>query len=87
MARLRTHPGEVLREEFLAVVGMGADHLAAAIDAPVTYIEEIMREKRSVTADTALRLAKEFDTSPEYWLNLQMAYDFSRAKKRRGVGG
>ena len=81
MARLRTHPGEVLREEFLAVVGMGADQLAAAIDAPVSYIEEIMREKRSVTADTALRLAKEFDTSPEYWLNLQLARDLS--KKRR----
>lgn len=69
------------------MLGMGAHQLAAAVNAPVSYIDEIMREKRSVTADTALRLAKEFDTSPEYWLNLQMAYDFSRAKKRRGAGG
>ncbi len=83
MARVRTHPGEVLREEFLVLLGMGAHQLAAAVDAPVSYIDEIVREKRGVTADTALRLARQFDTTPEFWLNLQMAHDHSRARRRR----
>ena len=83
MARIRTHPGEVLREEFLSPPGMSAHQLAEAIDVPADRISEIVRENRSVTADTALRLAKQFDTTPEYWLNLQMAHDLSKAERRR----
>ena len=83
MPRVRTHPGEVLREEFLSPLGMSAHQLAEAIDVPVDRISEIVRERRSVTADTALRLAKHFDTTPEYWLNLQMAHDLSKANRRR----
>jgi len=83
MPRVRTHPGEVLREEFLSPLGMSAHQLAEAIDVPADRISEIVRETRSVTADTALRLAKHFDTTPEYWLNLQMAHDLSKANRRR----
>ena len=83
MPRVRTHPGEVLREEFLSPLGMSAYQLAEAIDVPADRISEIVRERRSVTADTALRLAKHFDTTPEYWLNLQMAHDLSKANRRR----
>lgn len=83
MPRVRTHPGEVLREEFLSPLGMSAHQLAEAIDVPADRISEIVRERRSVTADTALRLAKHFDTTPEYWLNLQMAHDLSKANRRR----
>ena len=83
MPRVRTHPGEVLREEFLAPLGMSAHQLAAAVDVPASCINEIVRENRSLTADTALRLAKQFDTTPEFWLNLQMAHDLSKAKRRR----
>ena len=62
---------------------MSAHQLAEAIDVPADRISEIVRETRSVTADTALRLAKHFDTTPEYWLNLQMAHDLSKANRRR----
>ena len=80
MARVRTHPGEVLREEYLAPLGLSAHQLADAIDVPANRISEIVREHRSVTADTALRLAKHFNTTPEFWMNLQMAHDLSKAK-------
>jgi antitoxin HigA-1 len=84
MPRVRTHPGEVLREEFLAPLGLSPKMLAKAIDVPADQITEIVRESRSVTADTALRLAKHFETTPEFWLNLQMAYDASKAATRAG---
>jgi antitoxin HigA-1 len=79
MARVRTHPGEVLREEYLEPLGLSAHQLAEAIDVPPNRISEIAREARSVTADTALRLAKHFDTTPEFWMNLQVAHDLSKA--------
>jgi antitoxin HigA-1 len=79
MARVRTHPGEVLREEFLAPLGMSSHQLAEAIDVPANRVSEIVREARSVTADTALRLAEHFKTTPEFWLNLQTAHDLSKA--------
>ena len=69
MTRVRTHPGEVLREEFLAPLGMSSHQLAEAIDVPPNRISEIVRENRSVTADTALRLAKHFNTTPELALD------------------
>jgi antitoxin HigA-1 len=80
MARVRTHPGEVLREEFLVPLGLSAHQLANAIDVPANRVSEIVREARSVTADTALRLARHFDTTPEFWLYLQIAHDLSKAK-------
>jgi len=76
MPRVRTHPGEVLREEFLAPLGLSADKLAEAIDVPANQMS-IVQEKRGVTADIALRLAKQFGTTPEFWLNLQIAYNSS----------
>jgi addiction module HigA family antidote len=81
---MRTHPGEVLRAEFLAPLALRRDKLANAIDVPVQEIREIVRERRSVTADIALRLAKHFETTPEFWLNLQLAYDASKAAMRAG---
>lgn len=79
--RVRTHPGEVLRCEFLEPLGLSARALAEAIGVPANRISDIVREHRGVTADTALRLAKHFDTSPEFWMNLQSAYDLSLALK------
>ena len=80
MTTVRTHPGEVLHEEFLAPLGMSSHQLAEAIDVPPNRISEIVRENRSVTADTALRLAKHFNTTPEFWMNLQSAHDLSKAR-------
>jgi addiction module HigA family antidote len=77
--RIRTHPGEVLREEFMAPFGLSANALALALRVPATRIGAIIREDRprAVTADTALRLGRYFGTTPEFWLNLQTAYDLS----------
>ena len=86
MPRVHTHPGEVLREEFLAPLGLPPDQFAEAIDMPANSISELLCEYRSVTADTALRLAKHFDTTPEFWLNLQMAHGLSKAKRAGTVG-
>jgi addiction module HigA family antidote len=74
MARVCTHPGEVLREEFMTPLGLSAHRLAEAIDVPPNHISKIAREARSMTADTALRLARHFDTTPEFWMNLQTAH-------------
>ena len=79
MARIRTHPGEVLREEFLKPLGMSARTLADAIGVPGNRMTEIVRERRSITADTAIRLGRYFGTDPRFWLNLQMAHDLSKA--------
>jgi addiction module HigA family antidote len=76
------HPGEVLREEFLAPLGMSAGALAKAIDVPRTRIERIASENVGITADTAMRLAKYFGTSVEFWTNLQTDYDIQVASKR-----
>lgn len=80
MPRLRTHPGEVLREEFMAPHGLSANRLAAEIDVPPNRLSEIVRERRGVTADTALRLSIRFGTTPQFWLNLQTAHDLSHAE-------
>jgi len=69
------HPGEILREEFLLPAGMTANALARALRVNAPRINDIVRERRSITPDTALRLATFLQTSPEFWLNLQMAYD------------
>jgi len=78
--RIRTHPGEMLREEFLKPLGLSANALAMALHVPTTRITEILHERRGVTADTALRLSQYFGTSPQLWLNLQQAYDLSKAE-------
>jgi antitoxin HigA-1 len=81
MARLRTHPGEVLREEFLIPLGLSARALAKLLNVPPNRLTEIMRGTRDVTADTAIRLGRYFGTDPHFWLNLQAAHDLSKAEK------
>jgi antitoxin HigA-1 len=76
------HPGEVLREEFLAPLDMSPGALAKACGVPRTRIERIASEATGITADTALRLSKAFGTTAEFWLNLQSAYDIRTAKNR-----
>ena len=83
--RVTTHPGEVLSEEFLVPLGMSVNALAMALRVPATRIGAIVKGERSVTADTALRLARFFGTSPEFWVNLQAMHDLT--KTRRDSGG
>ncbi len=78
--RITTHPGEMLREDFMIPAGLSANALALKLRVPVTRINDIVRAKRSVTADTALRLARFFGNSPEFWLNLQTSYDLSKVR-------
>jgi addiction module HigA family antidote len=73
------HPGEVLLEEFLKPMNLSQNRLALDIGVPARRINEIVLAKRSVTVDTALRLARYFGTSPQFWLGLQMDYDLDVA--------
>ena len=82
--RVTTHPGEVLGEEFLNPLSMSVNALAMALRVPATRIGAVVRGERSVTADTALRLARFFGTSPEFWMNLQAMYDLTRARQEVG---
>ena len=75
------HPGEVLREEFLAPLELSAGALARALGVPRTRIERIAKEQMGISVDTALRLAKYFDTTPDVWLNLQTSYDVAIGTK------
>jgi addiction module HigA family antidote len=79
------HPGEMLREEFMKPFGLSANALAMELRVPVTRISEIVRERRGITADTALRLACYFNMSPEFWLGLQMDYDLESAADAVGT--
>jgi addiction module HigA family antidote len=74
------HPGEILQEEFLAPLGLSQNRLALALRVPARRINEIVLGKRGVTADTALRLARYFDMSPQFWLGLQMDYELDLAE-------
>lgn len=74
------HPGEVLREEFLVPLGMTAHALAIALHVPAPRIHDVVRCRRSVTVDTALRLAKYFGTSAEFWMGLQTSFDMAQAR-------
>lgn len=78
------HPGEILREEFLAPLEMSANRLAQVLAVPANRITEIVGERRAITAETALRLSRAFDTTPEFWLNLQQAYELRSAEKVLG---
>jgi addiction module HigA family antidote len=79
------HPGEVLREEYLVPLNMTAHALAMALHLPAPRINEIVREKRAVTPDTALRLARFFDSTAEFWMNLQSSYDLRKAELENAV--
>ena len=78
------HPGEVLLEEFLRPMNISQNKLAISISVPARRINEIVLEKRGVTADTALRLARFFGTSAEFWLGLQAQHDLDIASDRLG---
>lgn len=78
--RVTTHPGEMLREEFLKPLGISQNALALKIRVPATRIGDIVKGKRGITPDTALRLARFFGTSAEFWLNLQQSHDLSKAR-------
>jgi addiction module HigA family antidote len=74
------HPGEVLREDFLGPMNLSAYMVARACGVPRTRIERLVREETPVTADTALRLAKYFGTTPAFWMGMQAQYDLERAE-------
>ena len=74
------HPGEVLLDEFLKPMGLSQNQVALAMHVPARRINEIVLGKRRITADTALRLARYFDMSPQFWLGLQMDYDLDIAE-------
>ncbi len=76
------HPGEVLLEEFMKPLGISQNRLGRALKVPPRRINEIVHGKRSITADTALRLSRFFGTSPEFWLGLQTDYDLDVARDR-----
>ena len=82
--RVTTHPGEVLNEEFLVPLGMSVNALAIALRVPATRIGAIVKGERSVTADTALRLARFFGTSAEFWMNLQAMHDLTKTRMESG---
>lgn len=79
MPRISTHPGTILNEEYLLPLGLSASRLAADIAVPANRLTDIIRGRRSVTADTAIRLGRRFATTPQFWMNLQTAHDLSKA--------
>jgi addiction module HigA family antidote len=82
--RVTTHPGGVLSQEFLKPLGMSVNALALALRVPATRIGAIVKGERSVTADTALRLARFFGTSAEFWITLQATHDLTKARMESG---
>jgi antitoxin HigA-1 len=79
------HPGEQLREEFMIPLGITAYRLGKDLGVPVTRIQAIVAERRRITGDTALRLARYFGTSPEFWLNMQRDYELETAAEALGA--
>jgi addiction module HigA family antidote len=79
------HPGEILREEFLVPLGLSAHALAMALKVPAPRINDIVRERRAITPDTALRLARYLGTTAQFWLNLQTSYDLKITEKTMGT--
>jgi len=76
------HPGETIKEDYLVPLGMSVSQLARAVGVGAARMNEIVRGERGVTADTALRLARYFGTSAEFWLNLQSLYDLRMAERK-----
>jgi len=79
MLKTNIHPGEILHQEFIIPMGLTAYRLSKSIGVQQTRISQIIKEKRAITADTAIRLSKFFGTSEEFWLNLQREYDLRKA--------
>ncbi len=79
MPRIRSHPGEILEAEYLVPLEMSAAALAKQLGVPGNRISDIVRQRRGMTADTALRLSRYFRTTPDFWMNLQSAHDLSKA--------
>jgi antitoxin HigA-1 len=79
------HPGEILREEFLVPLGMTAHALALELKVPAPRINDIVRERRAISPDTALRLSRYFGTTPQFWMNLQSSYDLKIAERATGA--
>lgn len=78
------HPGEILREEFMVPLNLSANALARALGLTPTRVNEIARERRGISADTALRLARYFATTPDFWLNLQKSFELEVASRAAG---
>lgn len=78
------HPGEILKEEYMTPLGLSAAALARALHVSAPTVDDIVRQHRGVSADMALRLAVAFDTTAQFWLNLQAAYDLRKAETERG---
>ncbi len=84
MAKLKPfHPGEILREEFMAPLGLNANALALALHVPAPSVYEIIREKRGISPEMALRLGIAFKTTPEFWLNLQSEFNLRVARNEK----
>lgn len=79
------HPGEILKEEFLIPLGMTPNELAIALRVPATRMHEIVNQKRGITADTALRLARYFGTTSRFWMNMQSSFELEEAEDRLGA--
>jgi addiction module HigA family antidote len=77
------HPGETIREDYLKPLGMSVTRLALELRVPATRMTEIVHGRRGITADTALRLARYFNTTPRFWLNLQASYDLAIAAETK----
>jgi addiction module HigA family antidote len=80
------HPGEILREEFMKPLGLTAYQLAKDLHISIPRVNDIVRERRAVTADTALRLGKYFGTDAQTWMNLQADYDLRIARSKADIG-
>ena len=78
------HPGEILLDEFLRPLGLSQNQLARDIDVPPTRVNEVVNGVRPITIDTAMRLARYFDTTPDFWLNLQQRHDLVVAQRKLG---
>lgn len=83
--RWTVHPGEILREEFLKPLGISAYELAKRLHVPAPRVNDIVLERRGVSADTAVRLSRFFGTTEQFWLNLQGAYEISRIKAKHAT--
>ena len=75
------HPGEIIKEEYLKPLNMSVNALAIALRIPAPRINDVVRQKRGVSIDTALRLARYFNTTAQFWMNLQISYDLKIAKQ------
>jgi addiction module HigA family antidote len=83
--RIPTHPGEILEEEFLKPLGISQVAFAAHLGVPVQRINELVRGKRGITPETAWLLSQALNTTPEFWLNLQMTFDLAQNRPRREI--